>query len=39
VTVLCDRSIDPAIIAQQMQAQVNKIGERALSTPARHAGA
>jgi predicted regulator of Ras-like GTPase activity (Roadblock/LC7/MglB family) len=39
LAVLCDRSIDPAIIAQQMQAQVNKIGERALSAPARQSSA
>ncbi|MFD8589540.1 roadblock/LC7 domain-containing protein [Streptomyces sp. NPDC059637] len=35
LAVVTEAVVDPALVAQQMQAQILKIGERALSTPAR----
>ncbi|MER6945153.1 roadblock/LC7 domain-containing protein [Nonomuraea sp. NPDC000554] len=35
LVVITDPVVDPRLIAQQMQAQVNRIGERNFSTPAR----
>ncbi|MBA8827465.1 putative regulator of Ras-like GTPase activity (Roadblock/LC7/MglB family) [Saccharopolyspora lacisalsi] len=35
LAVVTESVIDPGLIAQQMQAQVQMIGERALSTPSR----
>ena len=37
LAVVTDRVVDPALIAQQMQAQVLKIGAHNLATPARKA--
>lgn len=39
LAVLTDRSVDPRVIAQQMQAQVLKIGQGNLATPSRHSTA
>ncbi|MEO3742466.1 roadblock/LC7 domain-containing protein [Plantactinospora sp. B5E13] len=36
LAVVTEAAVDPALIAQQMQTQVNKIGERALATTARY---
>jgi predicted regulator of Ras-like GTPase activity (Roadblock/LC7/MglB family) len=38
LAVVTDPVIDPALVAQQMQAQVLVIGERTLSTPTRSGG-
>jgi predicted regulator of Ras-like GTPase activity (Roadblock/LC7/MglB family) len=38
LTVVTEPAVDPALIAQQMQAQVCKIGERNLAAPARDTG-
>jgi len=38
LAVVTDPVIDPALVAQQMQAQVLVIGERTLSTPTRTGG-
>ncbi|TDD60245.1 roadblock/LC7 domain-containing protein [Actinomadura darangshiensis] len=38
LAVLTDTTVDPGLIAQQMGAQVLKIGESNLSTPARNPG-
>lgn len=35
LAVVTGAIVDPGLVAQQMQQQVNKIGERALSTPPR----
>jgi predicted regulator of Ras-like GTPase activity (Roadblock/LC7/MglB family) len=35
LAVVTEQGVDPALIAQQMQAQVNKIGESNLGTPLR----
>lgn len=35
LAVVTDAVVDPALVAQQMQAQVLKLGERGLATPAR----
>jgi predicted regulator of Ras-like GTPase activity (Roadblock/LC7/MglB family) len=35
LAVVTEQGVDPALIAQQMQLQVNKIGERTLGTPQR----
>jgi hypothetical protein len=37
LAVVTDRVVDPALIAQQMQAQVLKIGASNLATPTRKA--
>ncbi|MEQ4302696.1 roadblock/LC7 domain-containing protein [Plantactinospora sp. B6F1] len=36
LAVVTEPAVDPALIAHQMQAQVNRIGERNLATTARH---
>ena len=36
LAVVTDHGVDPALIAQQMQAQVLKIGESNFSTPQRN---
>jgi predicted regulator of Ras-like GTPase activity (Roadblock/LC7/MglB family) len=38
LAVITEPVVDPALIGQQMQAQVLKIGQRSLSAPPRHSG-
>jgi predicted regulator of Ras-like GTPase activity (Roadblock/LC7/MglB family) len=39
LAVVTEQVVDPAVIGQQMQAQVLKIGQRNLATPPRHTAA
>ena len=36
LAVVTEQVVDPALIGQQMQAQILKIGQRNLATPPRH---